>query len=319
MIRLIVLLALLFPSHAVADFGVAGGQIGNIYVYGDSYVDAEEIWTHSLNGTSIERTQFWTAATGGARAEHNDTTGTFGCGASAPSGYEFCKGFIEKQVLHLDGSCRVDYSTAGGGANLDEKTGPTCIADRDIGPNDICVLSTGTNDVNQGSPVSWDGIYGPGAEAAVLRILDEFDRVGCPTVVSSSVPLIRGPSSNFWRPDLAIDAETNAASFSAWMKNEVETNRPNMVFVDLRAAWDEIETTHGEEAFLSLYNCRGGKGSTFSSGNDSDPTLCGDGVHPDYRVGVLGYSGRELQASLMGQAILRLRDRIRMAPIWIGN
>ena len=103
------------------------------------------------------------------------------------------------------------------------------------------------------------------------------------------------------------------------MKNEVETNRPNMVFVNLRAAFDEIETTHGDEGFLSLYNCRGGKGSTFSNGNIDDATLCGDGVHPDYRVGILGYSGRDLQASLMGQAILRLREQVRVTPVWIGN
>jgi len=319
MIRFLILLTLLLTSPALADFGVVGGGIRNIYVYGDSYLDDEEIWTNYLDRTSILRTDFWTASTGGARAEHNDTTGTFGCAVGAPNGYTYCKGFIEKQVLYLDGACQVDYSTAGNGANRDGKTGPTCIADRDIGPNDMCVFSTGTNDVNQGSPVSWDGVFRPGAEAAVLRILDEFDRVGCPTVVSSSIPLIRGPSSNFWRPDLAIDAETNAGTFSAWMKNEVETNRPNMVFVNLRAAFDEIETTHGDEGFLSLYNCRGGKGSTFSNGNIDDATLCGDGVHPDYRVGILGYSGRDLQASLMGQAILRLREQVRVTPVWIGN
>jgi len=313
MIRQLVLLALilLLAAPASASFGIAGGHIRYIYVYGDSYNDDEEIWTGFLEDHGIEREQFWTAASGGARAEHNDTAGEFGCDAADPPGYDLCKGFIEKQVLYLDGACRSDYSTAGHSANRDGKTGSTCIADRDIGPNDICVFATGTNDVNQGSPVSWAGTYGPGAEAAVERILDEFDRVGCPTVVSSSVPLIRGYPSNFWRDDLDLDYNDNAILFSEWLKAEVET-RDNMVFVDVREEFDRIATVHGEAAFLSLYDCAGGRGSDY-------PSECADGVHPHYTAGILGYSGRELQAQMMGRAILNLRNRVRNAPVWIGN
>tara|TARA_R110000824_G_scaffold238429_1_gene427212 strand:- start:681 stop:1658 length:978 start_codon:yes stop_codon:yes gene_type:complete len=325
MIRLAILLAiLLFPSAAIADFGVAGGGIGQIYVYGDSYNDDEEIWTNFFQtNTVMERDRFWTASSGGARAAHNDTTGTFGCASGAPSAYTYCKGFVELQVLYLDGACRVDYSTAGNDNNRDGKTGSTCIADRDIGPNDICVFVTGTNDVNQGSPVSWDGTYRPQTEAGTLRILNEFDRVGCPTVVSSSVPLIRGAPSNFYRTDLRVsigtDGELNAAAYAAWLKDEVETNRSNMVFVDMRAAFNTVATVHGEAAFLSLYDCQGGRGSDYVA-SSVDPTECADGAHPHYSASsILGYSGRDLQAQLMAQAMLRLREATRLTPTWIGN
>ena len=323
------LLILLFfmtcqPPMASADFGQAGGGVRNIYVYGDSFVDWEEIWTAYLFDHGIERTQFYTAANGGARSFYyngadDDCDSTNGYG-------DECAGYIIRQVLYESGSCRVDYDFAGHGNNDDGKSGPTCIADRDIGPNDICVLNTGTNDANYGQPAGWQGaadVEGA-AQSATLLILDEFDRVGCPTVVSSSVPLIRGSSTGlqdtgaFWRLDGALDKDDNALLFANWLKAEVEDNRPNMVFVDLRQIFNDFQVRHGEAAFLELYDCEGGRGSQYVS-SGATPEQCGDGVHPHYAAGSLGVSGRGLQAQAQGQAILQLRDLVRDNPVWIGN
>lgn len=326
------LLILLFPASASADFGEAGGGIRYIYVYGDSYLNGEEIWDGYLQYHGIERTQFWTAAQGGARAFYLDGVPNTNDDANCDSvnGYDpsWCPGFIIRQVLYENGACRVDYDDAGG--VHDGKSGPTCIADRDIGPNDICLFGTGTNDVNTGQPAGWANTIRPQAESATLAILDEFDRVGCPTVVTSSVPLIRGsPSggndtSNFWRTDGVLDRDDNAVLFGEWLKNEVETNRPNMLYSDVREAFNDYADRYGEQAFLSLYNCRGGRGSQrrlcgTDPGDCTAPDVCADGVHAVATINGQGTSGRILQAQIIGRDILRLRDIIRDSPVWIGN
>jgi len=313
MIRALFLAILLASSVSYADFGVAGGGVRRIYAYGDSYCNSEEYWVAYLQYHGIERTQIWNACQGGARAYYYPATDS---NCDSGNGYTACEGYIQYQVLPLDGSCRVDYTDTAG--VTDGGVGSTCIQDLDIAPNDICLLFVGTNDVGKGAPSAWDGTFRPLYETSVDLILDEFDRVGCPTVVSSSVPLIRGQvgggdgNASWWRNDGVLDRDDNAVLASRWLREEIETNRPNMVYVDVRQAFDQYATDHGEALFLSLYECEGGRGSEY-------PTLCADGIHPHDVANSLGDSGTSIQGGMLGRAILQLRNRIRNAPVWIGN
>lgn len=267
------LLALLAAGSASADFGVVGGGIGRILIYGDSLSNAGNPtsceWCDPLVTAGL---QVFGMAQAGARSFDNDTVDPDACESA---GYDTCELYGERQVAYLDGACRRTDSTRWTG----DTANTTCLEDMPASSQDIDVFFFGPGDFsNAATLATWDATHEALAMAAYGVMMDASEAAGHGCVV------VLGPP--YFKTTNPVESETALNQIHVLLRTEVRANRDLCRVADVHSEFRKIESKFDSQAMFDMYSdCDAGPGDDDCTHPVDGPVASGGGVRPNDLMG----------------------------------
>lgn len=317
--RALALLALL-PFILAPTFDTGGG-IGKVVIYGDSFVNGDELTTPLAEYLGIpEARVIGRAGEGGLQIDQwTGRPDDRQCTATNSWEHAECRHVVHQLgrqsaagEYDAAGTCR-SYGDMKGltaednsmcvGANdpldccsgvADGDCALTCVHEFPWGPGDVIVVSEMINSTGVGtSSATCDSAIDAEWKAAYQVMFDIADDVGVPVVWFTSVPKIEDDVYQLARYD-------RHRCLANWGATTLQAANPSHIVIDGFAEWEEYQSRYGDQAMSDLY------------GIGCDPPLgctSGDGTHPGTELSEFGWTGREYMARRIGAAILELDAR----------
>ena len=314
-----VLLRAVSPALAGSLGAVKGGDLGHIWIYGDSYNDGAAI-QETANARGINDQQLEIHAFSGAALNPGRYATTCTPEGGNMSG-TLCNNIIKYQALHhpFTSACSTVQNTIN---NVDGGApgGAGCIADQVLSPGDMCIIQSSTNDVARARYNEWAGDFELQQAAALELILDKMDAIGVRCVLATGAPMVFGVSSN-GGGEPGSDPDSSVLSWNKAIEDYVipiyeqaVIDHPNHTFVNVYEVFRDYQTEFGDQALADLYrNCNVYEGVNGSAD-------CVDGTHPGTVVQSNGDSGNTLMFNKIIDALFELNTRrVQNTPIFIGN
>lgn len=313
-----ILLALL--PFILAPTFEKGGGIGKVVIYGDSFVNGDELTAPLASYLGVSEAQI-IGRNGEGGLKIDEWTGRPDdrqCTATNSWDYADCRHVVHQLGRQSaagewdsSGTCRSYGATKGltaidnsmcVGANdpLDCCDGASsgecslsCVEEITWGPGDYIVVSEMVNSAYTGvGDGDCDGTIDAEWKAAYQVMFDIIDSVGVKAVFFTDVPNIEDGKYQVGNYD-------RHRCLSNWAATTLQAANPTHIVIDGFAEWEEYQTLYGDQALADMM------------GFDCDaPLPCdGDGTHPGAVETEFGWTGREYMATRIGAAILELEAR----------
>jgi len=257
---------LLFAPHtATADFGILGGGVGRVIIYGDSLSNPDPAvwdatdcpWCTPLTSAGY---QIWNLSRGGSKS-YDDVTGVSinACRlGGTDADYWGCEMYGERQVARLDGACRrvfghlnaADGFTDIAAAYVGDTDLVSCLEDLPTSGTDVDVFFFDVNGIGQFTNAQWDATYENLSFRAHDVMLDASRSNGHACVIVLGPPLLRTPNY--------VDSDVSNLKLHAYLRARAADTYSHCVLADVYSMFRNIQTARGDAIFHSMYTTESG-------------------------------------------------------------